>query len=134
MSNRRRLRLVPSLHASKALSNGTGDRPGEMYAALRSVPPAGAVNGYVCRVCQKLTMVEHVDAGATPMQLACLATEDCEGSARSIMYPDQKNIPERIRAAVKWQWYRPDKVEYAQLSPEMKHHVSQGGLVLRKKE
>jgi len=130
MSNSRRLRRsILGANGHAVLSQD--DRPGADQVISSSVPQAGAINGYNCTTCQKLTMVQHLDAGVTPAFMACLATPGCDGTGESIRYPNQDNIPDRVRAAVRFEWYRPTKRQFNKLDDETKTHVARGGLLLR---
>lgn len=132
MGNRRKLRLA-SLNG-----NHISVDPDRVEDAIDeamqkvNVPQAGAINAYVCNHCHKLAVVQHVDAGTTPMYMACLSTDGCEGVARSARYP--ANPPQKVIDAVRWEWYKPDAEEFEKLSQEMKQHVRAGGLVLRPKD
>lgn len=89
----------------------------------------GAINGYACPECKKVTVVMHRDAGVTPMMLACRMTENCTGRAYSLGYPP--NPPDRVVKAVRYIWCRPDQEEFNKMSREMKDHIKRGGLELR---
>lgn len=130
MSNSRRFRRKLDIngHSFPELAD---DRPGAENS--NGTPPAGAINAYSCTTCSKLTVVQHIDAGVTPMFLACRATPDCDGTGESLGYPNQDRIPQRVREAVRWEWYRPNRREFMKLSAEMKAHVSRGGLLLRER-
>lgn len=136
MSNRRKRSKVKTLFSSlngvKITPAPEKDRPGEKEADARNHPGPGAINVYRCNECTRYRVVGHVDKGVTPAYLACPDPE-CVGTGVSMMYPNQENIPDKIRAAVRWEWYRPGKIEFTQLTPEMQQFVSQGGLVLREK-
>jgi hypothetical protein len=81
------------------------------------------INTYTCNTCDGVLVSEDVDAGTTPMFLACKVRMHCPGRMISAMYRcSQALTPE-------WQWYRPPTM--AGLSPEMQEHVRAGGLVLR---
>lgn len=106
-------------------------RPGEEIADKLDIPGiAGAINAYVCRDKNCLTIVQHVDKGLTPNYMACQAP-GCIGTARSMNYPPDP--PQKVIDAVRWEWYRPDLEEFRQLNPEIKQFVMGGGLILREK-
>ena len=119
MSNTRRLRRKP-----------VGERPGEVAVdRAGTYPGPGAHNAYRCDDCRDYTVVIHVDAGVTPMLLACRATEGCMGRSVSLCYPDGP-IPGFLLPAM-WEWYRPDWQDPVMRDPGMREHVSLGGLALR---
>lgn len=91
---------------------------------------AGAVNGYTCKVCGRVTMTYHVDDGVTPMFLACRATDDCRGEAVSMMYPPGP-VPDSLAALPRWEWYRPTPHAAKRMGPAMRDHIERGGLALR---
>lgn len=124
MSNKRKLNSISSLPSD--------ERPGADMVKDREYPGPGAINAYRCPTCERYRVVQHVDKGVTPMFMIC-ADPDCKGQAVSMMYPDQKHIPEKIRKAVRWEWYRPDMKEYRKLDPDVRSHVLQGGLLIREK-
>lgn len=132
MGNRRRLKInnFSSLNGFAVLDND--DRPGAAAVAKFDYPGPGAINAYVCSTCYKLTIVQHVDKGVTPMYMACQVTEGCDGTGRSMRYP--VDPPQKVIDAVGFEWYRPSHREFVNLSPEMKIHVERGGLVLRRKK
>lgn len=129
MSNRRKLKLA-SLNGHTVVSRA--HIPGDASVRDSEPPGPGAINAYVCSTCYRLTVVEHVDRGVTPMYMSCLATEGCVGTARSMRYPP--NPPQKVKDAVRWEWYKPDDEEFKLLDPEMKLFVNRGGLCLRQKE
>lgn len=129
MGNARRFRRkIHQVNGVPVLQTGPDDRPGADQT--EGTPGPGAINGYNCTTCHKVTLVIHRDAGVTPMFLACTNPE-CNGTGESLMYPNQDAIPPRIREKVRWEWYRPSKKEFKKLSSEMQDHVKRGGLVLR---
>lgn len=133
MGNRRKLRLA-SLNGNRVSTPSpmSGKRPGEKVADMLDTPGvAGAINAYVCNLCYRLTVVQHIDKGVTPKYMACQATRGCEGSSRTMNYPPDP--PQKVVDAVRWEWYRPDLKEYRQLNPEIKQHILTGGLCLREK-
>jgi hypothetical protein len=98
----------------------------------------GEINGWTCDYCGQTTYCVHVDDGVTPMFLACRAEgvepneAKCKGMGRSLMYPPAPPPP-HVLAAVRWEWYEPDRFERARLDPisgELEH-VEKGGLLLR---
>jgi hypothetical protein len=74
--------------------------------------PVGAKNAYFCDECKRYTVVIHVDAGVTPMFLACRATGtvgDCTGRAHSTNY-QREPWPETDKAGrpipgAAWEWF-----------------------------
>jgi hypothetical protein len=125
VSNLRRLRR------SMAQAQGAPqDRPGE--AAVEQAghyPGPGRHNAYRCDDCGAYTVVVHVDAGVTPMFLACRATESCRGRGVSLGYPSGP-IPAHLLPA-RWEWYRPERGDRVLRDVALRQHVEQGGLVLR---
>lgn len=107
-------------------------RPGAAQVVDFDCPDAGAYNAYRCPVCEMYTVVVHADKGVTPMFLACRATENCEGMGVSIGYPKGK-IPDKLKAACRFEWYRPDHQEWLGYEPSIREHVSRGGLLLRRR-
>lgn len=89
--------------------------------------PRGAVNGWRCDKCGRHTVAVHVDAGVTPMFLACRASGEPNcGRAVSTGYRTSYVLSTEIG----WEWYRPGPTE-RRLSPDERAHVAQGGLLLR---
>lgn len=91
---------------------------------------AGEINGWQCGRCDAVTYAIHVDDGVTPMFLGCRATDGCEGTGASLMYPPPP-VPAHVLEAVAWEWFKPTGRYYRRLSSAMKSHVDQGGLDLR---
>lgn len=96
------------------------------------------VNGWTCPRCHETTYCVELDAGVTPMFLACRAEgvepaeAKCHGTAQSIMYPPPP-IPEHVLLAVEWEWYRPLEDELREMVDQAAvAHVQRGGLLLRK--
>lgn len=93
-------------------------------------------NAYMCSKCGELTVTIERVKGVTPMFLGCRASGDelrsCLGTASNMMY----RLPEQIAGIEpKWEWYKPDEIFIENnLSEEMREHVSQGGLLLKKIE
>jgi hypothetical protein len=88
----------------------------------------GAVNAWLCPDCGKATVGVHVDEGATPMMIACRATEGCRGTAMSAMYPPAEAW---ITDQLAWEWYKPTPKWARRKGRDMLDHVMQGGLVIR---
>lgn len=96
--------------------------------------PAGSVNYYQCDTCRKHIHTEHVDAGVTPMMLACRVTKNCQGWMQSMMYSvPPAAMKEQLILAPKFIWYTPDKQELKYETKEMRDHVNRGGLKLKEK-
>lgn len=110
-------------------SNIMDNRPGAHAIRGQNYPGPGAINAYICAKCGALTVVRHVDAGVTPMFLACRRPSGCDEMARSAGYPP--NPPQKVIDAVRWEWYRPDHTEFDKLDQVMKDHIKRGGLILR---
>lgn len=98
--------------------------------------PAGAINWYVCPVCDGLTVTVHRDEGITPSRIDCRAdgkVGGCEGQAASAWYPNTP-LPERRRYAV-WAWFRPDIRELmaSETPPDQAtiRYLEGGGLLLQ---
>lgn len=99
----------------------------------------GDINGWRCEgsnkvaSCGGVTYAIHVDEGVTPMFLGCRATENCKGTAVSLMYPPPP-APQHVLEAVAWEWYKPDAAALRRLhrkNPALAEHVELGGLNLR---
>lgn len=100
----------------------------------------GDKNAYFCEECGQYLVVVHVDAGVTPMFLACRATEGCQGTSRSMMYPPEP-WPDFVPKTPTYEWYMPSnaavwakrKLRYPD-NPAygLAEHFLQGGLMLRK--
>lgn len=86
----------------------------------------GLLNIYTCRLCGGHIVTIDKDEGSTPFQLACRATEGCNGPMQSSMYRvfDQGMRPSH-------EWYKPDQHECEHLSDGERQHVGMGGLLLR---
>lgn len=108
-------------------------RPGADQV-MKGMPKKGDINAYVCDTCDKLTVVIHADAGVTPMFLDCLTTENCDGQGTSLGYPAQHAVPQRIRDAAVWEWYRPGPFDKILKDKDVLDHITNGGLALRPKE
>ena len=94
----------------------------------------GRENVYTCPKCGGYTVTVDVDDGVTPFLLNCRASGEegkCDGKATSAFYPKSPRPP-RIPPPA-WEWYAPSAEETAKLSPGMRDHVEQGGLLIRKK-
>ncbi len=96
-----------------------------------SMEPKGAINWFVCPVCDGLTVTINQDIGTTPDTLECRATGkvgDCVGWASSSFYPSVP-LPEGRLYAV-WAWYRPPSGTPV---PDQKTlaFLNAGGLLLR---
>ena len=102
--------------------------------------PAGAINGWLCDKCGRLTIAMHRDAGVTPFTLACRADgrepddpeASCDGLAVSCMYP--ADPPPRNP---EWEFFKPSKAQmkrYKRENPAMYFHIMNGGLDLRRRE
>lgn len=107
--------------------------------------PANRKNAYYCEDCRGYIVTVDVDAGVTPMFLACRVLGEptdtantCKGTSKSMMYPDEP-WPEHdghgtpIPTEPTWEWYRPDGRETRELDSGSFEHVAKGGLLLRKK-
>jgi ssDNA-binding Zn-finger/Zn-ribbon topoisomerase 1 len=100
----------------------------------------GALNGWHCPECGRVTLVVQVHHGVTPMFLAC-RYPDCEGTGSSLMYPWERmgtfrrdgddRLPARVAEQVEWEWYRPTGAALERMNREMRQHVQQGGLDIR---
>lgn len=107
----------------------------------------GRINAWECKppvyhpdveVCGLHTYCVHVHHGVTPMFLACRASghepdseeNTCKGQAVSLTYPESMP-PRHAIESVKWEWYKPEDDEFAQLDDGSRQHVEMGGLLLR---
>jgi hypothetical protein len=79
------------------------------------------LNQYTCQKCGKATITIDRDEGVTPFMLICRATQGCGGASYSSMY-------QRVSGVPTYEWRKPTAAEYAAYSPDMRHHVDQGGL------
>lgn len=96
----------------------------------------GRVNAYRCDECKGLTVTIDVDAGVTPMFLACRASGqpgDCEGRAMSMGYPPG-DPPNFVMEKLAWEWFRPTRLELLKHNAEVRDHVARGGLLLRRRK
>jgi len=91
------------------------------------------INGWYCSTCGQVTVVVHVDAGVTPMFLACRATPGCAGVGQSLGYPPI--IPSNeVLDTVAHEWAVPSRTQmkaWKRAGDPMYDHVARGGLVLR---
>lgn len=91
------------------------------------------INGWYCSNCGQVTVVVHVDAGVTPMFLACRATPGCAGVGQSLGYPHDTPSNE-VLATVAHEWAVPSRSQmkaWKRAGDPMYDHVARGGLVLR---
>lgn len=80
------------------------------------------INQYTCEICGKSITTIDRDEGVTSYFLACRATPNCDGKMHSHMYRvDQTLTPD-------FEWYRPK----GKIPKIHRHHVEQGGLLIRK--
>jgi len=86
-------------------------------------------NIWDCQKCEQPTLCIELADGVTPFMLRCRATPGCDGWAHSRFYPGgpRPDLP------VRGEWYAPDAAETNKLDRAMRHHVDQGGLMLREK-
>jgi len=82
-------------------------------------------NSYQCITCKGIIFTEDQDKGVTPFMLECRATAGCGGEMHSAFY----RLPE-MAAQVRphYVWRKPTPKEYAEMRPEMKEHIDNGGL------
>lgn len=85
----------------------------------------GMKNIYVCEKCGGGIVTINRDDGTTPFMIMCRAKDGCGGVMRSQFYPSNA-----VMFVADWEWFRP--VSTKGYSPEMKDHIKNGGLVLRK--
>lgn len=85
----------------------------------------GKKNIYTCDKCKGHVVTVDVDRGVTPFMIECKATLDCKGMMKSSMY---RVFDQDMRAD--YEWYRPSAIEV--VKPHLRHHIEQGGLLLRK--
>lgn len=88
-------------------------------------------NGWLCKVCDKVTITLQRIEGTTPMFLGCRITPDCKGTAVSMMYP--KPFPKDLlmNPGVWGEWYVPEAGDPILEVIGMADHVAKGGLALR---
>lgn len=85
----------------------------------------GKANIYVCEVCRGHIVTRDRDNGTTPFMITCHATTSCKGMMKSSFY---RVFDQDVRED--YEWYRPSAVEV--VPAQHRHHVSMGGLLLRK--
>lgn len=87
---------------------------------------ANAINVYVCPKCGHRTVTVNRVEGVTSFLLKCRSIAGCDEFAQSSLYRvDQSLRPD-------WEWYRPDEKELEAATEEVKRHIANGGLMLRK--
>ncbi len=90
----------------------------------------GKLNIYTCEMCKGTLVTIDRDEGVTPFLTACRepGCKDAKGRpslAQSSMYRVSQHLfPSH-------EWYRPNAIERARLSPGTRDHVDNGGLILR---
>lgn len=94
----------------------------------------GRLNIYVCEQCRSHVVTRDVDEGVTPFMLPsaefcpnkCVSPKAGGAHMTSSFYRvwDQRMLED-------FQWYRPSAVEV--VPRQHRHHVSQGGLLIRKR-
>lgn len=134
MSNRRKLKInsIPlRVLRNSPIPPELDNRPGAKEA-INCSTTEGMINAYRCDDCEKHRVVVHVDRGVTPMFLGC-PDLNCNGRGVSLGYPDQNNIPDKIRNNIGWEWYRPEYSDKIMKDPGMRQHIKQGGLALRER-
>ena len=67
----------------------------------------GRFNFWLCEKCGQFTIGVHRDAGVTPFMIGCHARPSCDGTARSMFYPNYLPNGFPIPAVVHLEWYRP---------------------------
>lgn len=104
--------------------NGSLIRTGrKAVARARAESFATRLNRYTCQKCGGHIITVDREHGVTPFALRCRATKDCGGDMYSSFYRAVDGMPT-------YEWRKPDPVEYASMSREMRRHVDQGGLNL----
>ncbi len=86
----------------------------------------GARNIYGCDKCLKCIVTVDKADGTTPFMIGCEATKGCTGEMYSSFYKGS------LDDEPTHEWYKPEGVERATLSPDELDHVERGGLLLRK--
>ncbi len=81
-------------------------------------------NAYTCDRCHQNIITIDRDDGVTPFMLACRATAGCTGTMRSQFYFQN----ERTLSPPQYEWRKPTRQEYANMSPAMRQHIDIGGL------
>lgn len=92
----------------------------------------GRYNGYICNECKLGYLTLDIDPGTTPMFGPCFATPGCKGRAHSMGYPTGEP-PISLGEPIIY-WIKPSGKAFDKLSPEMKVHVMQGGLIRKATE
>lgn len=87
---------------------------------------AGAFNAYTCLGCRGTIVTVDRAEGVTPFMLACRATPGCGGFSQSHFYRLPADHPPAT-----FEWYAPSSGQRSRLSPEMRAHVDNGGLLIR---
>lgn len=93
----------------------------------------GLVNAYTCEKCGGTICTVNLDAGVTPMFLACRAVpsdlvKDCDGSMVSAWYRGTEAMTPT------WGWHQATPKQIRRMKrndPAMADHCAQGGLLLR---
>lgn len=85
----------------------------------------GDLNSYTCVECRETIITVDLEAGTTPMFLACRVSERCRGIMESNGYPAG------LKGTPTHEWYKPGWRELQMMSLEMKVHVRKGGLDIR---
>jgi hypothetical protein len=94
------------------------------------VPTPPALNAYQCeRRKGHIIVTIDIHPGVTPAFMGCKYPH-CPGMSRSMFYPAAP-MPDKLKLAPIWVWYRPSSVEFDKESAASKHHILQGGLEIR---
>jgi hypothetical protein len=123
MSNRRKLK-------DRTVRSETPSLRQRIHAIQNTL--VGRYNVYICEECKRGVVTLDVDPGTTPFMIQCLATEGCNGMAKSLGYPEGE--PPATLADPIIYWVTPSDEELAKLPPLMVEHVERGGLIMRATE
>lgn len=123
---------------TELVPKGQGDEPRislspDVLSFISSgkVPTPPAMNAYQCQR-RKGHIVITIDMhpGVTPMFMNCRYPH-CPGTSSSMGYPSAP-MPDILKTAPTFVWYRPSLREMMDLSQEFVDHINGGGLLLRR--
>lgn len=110
--------------------------PADVVTWMRNRPQPPSYNAYICRRrSQHIILAIDIHSGVTPMFLGC-KYEHCASEMISAGYPGDGAgpVPQHLRGKPVWIWYRPADPEFRTMPPELRGHIMQGGLALRRSD